>query len=240
MTGADRGAEARRLGRTAVEIRRLSSWNGRGVSDDLRWGGGDGGRLRCFSWVVPDGCEERSPADGNHCVLVSAVPPDDAYDFDAEALAHLDSVYRVAVWLSGSPDEAQDLTQDTYERALRGREGFVRTNMRAWLLTILRHHFLNLRRRDRIVDKAPLEEAVAVDEPVPEVPIAVMRQDLQAALAKLSSDVRLPLLLADVEELSMTEIASTLGWPVGTVKSRLWRARRELGALLRDYGVARA
>ncbi|HKW93056.1 MAG TPA: RNA polymerase sigma factor [Methylomirabilota bacterium] len=184
-------------------------------------------------------CEGRSLADGTHRVLVSAVPPDGAYDFDAEALAHLDSVYRVAFWLSGSPDEAQDLTQDTYERALRGRKGFVRTNMRAWLLTILRHRFLNLRRRDRIVEKVALEDTAAVDEPVPEVPITVMRQDLQAALAKLSSDLRLPLLLADVEELSMTEIASTLGWPVGTVKSRLWRARRELGALLRDYGVAR-
>ncbi len=170
---------------------------------------------------------------------MGAVLPDDAYDFDAEALAHLDSVYRVAFWLSGSAAEAQDLTQDTYERALRAREKFVRTNMRAWLLTILRRHFLNVRRRERLVDEVALEEAVAVDESVPEVPITVMRQDLQAALAKLSNELRLPLLLADVEELSMSEIASTLGWPIGTVKSRLWRARRELGALLRDYGVAR-
>ncbi len=167
------------------------------------------------------------------------MPPDEAYDFAAEVLAQLDSVYRVACWLSGSTDEALDLTQDTYERALRGRAGFVRTNMRAWLLTILRHHFLNVRRRERLVEMAPLEETLAIDEPVAEVPITVMRQDVQAALAKLPSDLRLPLLLADVEELSMTEIASTLGWPVGTVKSRLWRARRELGAFLRDYGVAR-
>ncbi len=165
--------------------------------------------------------------------------PNDAYDFAAEALAHLDSVYRVAFWLSGNLAEAQDLTQDTYELALRARDRFVRTNMRAWLLTILRHHFLNVRRRGRIVEEVPLEEAIALEEPVPEVPITVTRQDLQAALAKLASELRLRLLLADVEEMSLAEVASILAWPLGTVKSRLWRARRELAALLPDYGVAR-
>lgn len=163
----------------------------------------------------------------------------DAYEFETEALAHLDSVYRVALWLSGNPAEAQDLTQDTYERALRARHGFVRTNMRAWLLTILRHRFFNLRRRSRIVQEVDLDEATTLEEPVPEVPTSVMRQDLEAALAKLPSELRLPLLLADIEELGMAEIADALGWPVGTVKSRLARARRELGAGLRDYGTAR-
>jgi len=164
---------------------------------------------------------------------------DDVYDFETEALAHIDSVYRVALWFCGNPAEAQDLTQDTYERALRARHGFVRTNMRAWLLTILRHRFLNVRRRARIVEEVGLDEATTLEEPVPEVPTTVMRHDLEAALAKLSAELRLPLLLADIEELSMAEIATTLDWPVGTVKSRLARARRDIGARLRDYGTPR-
>lgn len=156
--------------------------------------------------------------------------------FELEALSHLDSVYRVARWRCGDPAEAQDLVQDTYELAFKARATFTRTNMRAWLLTILKHRFLNLRRRRRIVEEVPLSAAEAVQsEPVPDVPAGVIRRDVEMALAKLAPELRLPLLLADVEELSMTEIAEVLEWPIGTVKSRLWRARREIGSLLQEY-----
>lgn len=151
-------------------------------------------------------------------------------EFELEALGHLDSVYRVALWLCGDPVEAQDLTQDTYERALRAQAGFTRTNMRGWLLTILRNRFLNVRRQWTVRGETALEEAGgAATEAIPDVPPALVRRDVEAALARLPEGLRLPLVLADVEDLRMEEIAGALGWPVGTVKSRLWRARRELG-----------
>ncbi|MBI4271083.1 MAG: RNA polymerase sigma factor [Candidatus Rokubacteria bacterium] len=163
--------------------------------------------------------------------------PERDWDFEAEALGHLDSVYRVAVWLCGDPTEAQDLTQDTYERAFRARGGFVRTNMRAWLLTILRHRFLNVRRRHDIAAEVPLPEPETLTaSPLPDLPPGLVRGDIERALAKLPLELRVPVLLADVEELGMAEIAEVLGWPLGTVKSRLWRARAQLGALLEDYG----
>lgn len=154
-------------------------------------------------------------------------------DFEAEALSHLDSVYRFALWLSGNPAEAQDLTQETYERAWRARAGFTRTNMRAWLFTIVRRQFLNLRRHQGVMGEVALEEYDATA--VADLPVGVLRRDLEDALAKLGWELSAPLLLADVEELSMAEIADALGWPIGTVKSRLWRARVQLAALLRDY-----
>lgn len=157
-------------------------------------------------------------------------------DFDLEVLSHLDSVYRVALWLCGDPIEAHDLTQDTYERAFRARATFTRTNVRAWLLTILRHHFFNVRRRRALAAEVAIEEAERVPSgPVPELPSGLVRRDIEAALAELPQELRLPLLMADVEEMSMAEIAEALDWPVGTVKSRLWRARIRLGTLLREY-----
>jgi RNA polymerase sigma-70 factor (ECF subfamily) len=160
----------------------------------------------------------------------------DRAEFESEALSHLDSVYRVALWLCGDPTEAQDLAQDTYERAWRARPRFTRTNMRAWLLTILRHHFLNTRRRRSLAGEVPWEEVpVPPADPMPALPPGLVREDIQGALAKLPEDLRLVVVLADVEELPMAEIAAVLDWPVGTVKSRLWRARAHLAHTLSDY-----
>jgi RNA polymerase sigma-70 factor (ECF subfamily) len=164
------------------------------------------------------------------------VTASDPWEFEVEVLSHLDSVYRIALWLCGDPTEAHDLTQDTYERAFRARATFTRTNARAWLLTILRHHFLNVRRRRTIAREVDLDEAEALPgESVPDLPPGLVRSDIEAALGRLPLELRLPVLLADVEELSMAEIAQTLDWPVGTVKSRLWRARVQLGMSLREY-----
>lgn len=165
----------------------------------------------------------------------------DAWSFEAEILRHLDSVYRVALWLSGDPTEAHDLTQATYEHALRARPRFVPENPRGWLLTILRHVFLNVRRHQAIVVEVPLEDhEAAMATPIANLPPGLVRADIEAALDKLPGELRLPLLMADVEGLSMAEIAEALGWPVGTVKSRLWRARTRLGMLLREYAEGRA
>lgn len=158
------------------------------------------------------------------------------WEFEVEAVRHVDSVYRVALWLCGDPTEASDLTQDTYERAFRARSTYTRTNMRAWLFTILRHRFLNIRRHREVAGEVPLEEPDLAGVPsIPDLPAGLVRRDIEAALLKLPPELRLPLLLADVEELSMAEIAETLEWPEGTVKSRLWRARAKLGALLQTY-----
>lgn len=162
--------------------------------------------------------------------------PMDARDFEAEALAHLTSVYRVALWFCGNPEQAEDLTQETYVRALAARDRFARTNMRGWLLTILRNLYLNAARRRSLVTEVPLEDSGDFPvEAIRDVPAGLVRRDIEAALNKLPQELRLLVLLVDVEELSMAEIAELLGWPVGTVKSRLWRARTMLSQLLSDY-----
>lgn len=165
----------------------------------------------------------------------------DAWDFEAEALTHLTSVYRVALWLAGNPATAEDLTQETYARALGARERFARTNMRGWLLTILRNVYRNAARHRALAGEVPLEDPGDFPvEGIRDLPVGLLRRDIEAALDKLPEELRILVLLADVEEFSMAEIADLLGWPVGTVKSRLWRARGILSQLLWEYGGGQA
>ncbi len=156
-------------------------------------------------------------------------------DFEKLALPLLDSLYNFARWLSGDADEARDLVQETFVKALKGFGSFQQgSNFRAWMFRILRNTFLTSRtglerRNTTQEDESGLEEAV-VDHETPEVTL-LRRTDtelMRKAIAQLAPAFQEVLLLADVEEMKYQEVADTLSIPIGTVMSRLARARKQL------------
>ena len=174
-------------------------------------------------------------------------------EFEAEALIHLDSLYAHALRLTRSPSDAEDLVQDTFVRALRFYERFERgTNLKAWLLRIQFNSFVNKYRRN--VKEVSAGEAMS-HEPATESTLGrgplqalldphgaaiapILAQEIQAALAKLPEDHQTVVILADVEELSYKEIAEVIGCPIGTVMSRLHRARKALQERLSEQAEA--
>ena len=167
-------------------------------------------------------------------------------ELPAEALTHLDGLYNLARWLVRDPAEAEDLVQETYLRALRGVHQFqAGTNLRAWLFQILRNTFFTQhRRRNRepaAVDPDVLDAmathrgAERGGESPSGTADGTLSTDLRTALEQLPEEYRAVVLLADLEDFTMSEVADILGRPVGTVKSRLFRARAILRDLLRDY-----
>jgi RNA polymerase sigma-70 factor, ECF subfamily len=156
-------------------------------------------------------------------------------DFEKLALPLVDPLYNFARWLSGDPDEARDLVQETFVKALRALGSFQEgTNFRAWMFRILRNAFLTSRtglerRMTEQEDEAGLEEAVVtLDTPESAVIRRADTEMVQQAIAKLAPNFREVLLLADIEEMKYQEVADTLGIPIGTVMSRLARARKQV------------
>ena len=165
---------------------------------------------------------------------------DDA--FLQQALQHLEALHNLAAYLTRNGSEAEDLVQETYVRALRFSHRFQPgTHLRAWLFQILRNTFLTFYRRethqpmllDRDLEDG-LEEAPAGEAPDPAV---VTTLDLERALGELPEDFRSVLLLADLEGLALLEIGQIMDIPIGTVKSRLFRARRMVRRRLGDYRI---
>lgn len=167
--------------------------------------------------------------------------------FEQEALPHLDSLYRVALRLTGDPSQAEDLVQDTMLKAFRAwsqyRPG---TNARGWLLTILRNTFINLyrrRKREPVAMDLEAAEPQAIFRPAEENDpegsffSRIVDEKVLEAIDALPTEFREVLVLSDMEGLSYAEIADALGIPVGTVKSRLFRARRQLQATLYAHAV---
>lgn len=171
-----------------------------------------------------------------------ARPPDPERDaFEQEALQHLDSLYGAALRLTRSPSDAEDLVQDTYLKAHRFYDRFeAGTNLKAWLFRILTNTFINrYRRKTRErnvmdgIDADPVGEGVmsraamrALSSPVADAERTLLAREIQTALDALPEDYRVMILLADVEELAYKEIAEIVGCPIGTVMSRLHRARK--------------
>jgi RNA polymerase sigma-70 factor (ECF subfamily) len=166
--------------------------------------------------------------------------------FEAVVLPHLDAVYTAALRLAGNPDDAKDLLQDSILRAYRFFDHFVPgTNCRAWLLTILYNVFRNQLRRCSLHPVAPLaddfwaktEAEYAPDDKScnPEEIVAqrLIGHQLEIAINALPLEFREPMLLVDVQELSYAEVADVLKIPLGTVKSRVSRARSLLRTSLR-------
>lgn len=152
-------------------------------------------------------------------------------------------VYGAALRMCGKPDMAEDITQETMLRAYRTFDSFQPgTNCKAWLLTIMRSVFINLFHHDQRRPEAPLD-AMAPDAEVfattdDQVTAFIDRApapEIEAALAALPEDFRAAVVLVDIEELSYEEASQVLQCPVGTVRSRLSRARRLLYVALREH-----
>lgn len=152
--------------------------------------------------------------------------------FEALALPHMDAAYNLARWLSRSPSDADDIVQDAMLRAFRAFDGFRGGDIKAWLLTIVRNCWRSSGAAERRRGHTELDEDLAADGAGPEdtADAASRRRRLDAALALLPEEFREALVLREMEDMSYREIAEITGAPIGTVMSRLARAR----ALLRE------
>jgi RNA polymerase sigma-70 factor (ECF subfamily) len=156
--------------------------------------------------------------------------------FEALALPHMDAAYNLARWLSHSPADADDIVQDAMLRAYRAFEQFRGENIRPWLLTIVRNCWRNravdTRRRGHTPLPAEDDRALAFEGPDPEAEAARASDGrrLGAMIERLPEEFRTALILREMEDMSYREIAAATGAPIGTVMSRLARAR----ALLKD------
>ena len=180
-------------------------------------------------------------------------------EFEATALPFMGALYRAALRLTHGEDDAGDLVQETYLRAFRTFENFKPgTNCRGWLFTIMYSVFINDHHRKRRQgptvsidalegrfqhylassdDPATASTMVDVGTTAGGVGGARMNPEVERALRTLPDEFRLPMLLVDVDGLSYDEAAETLGCPVGTIRSRLYRGRRLLFAALKDYAT---
>jgi RNA polymerase sigma-70 factor, ECF subfamily len=161
---------------------------------------------------------------------------------DTTLLDYMDGLYAYAMVLSRNPALAADLVQDTYVRALRAMKSLrPDSNIKGWLFTILRNIWLNHLRHER---SGPKIAELDSDENLADLSTAtskdphelyvqkLQREQVRTAIQQLPLEFREVILLREYEELSYSDIASVLQCPVGTVMSRLARARTKLGSLL--------
>ncbi len=171
--------------------------------------------------------------------MSGAAPPS---HFEDLAMPLFDSLYNFAHWLTQNREEAEDLVQETYAKALKGFSSFrLGTNFRAWMFRILRNTFLTSRTGLKATATVPLESEeggpeLAVESVTPETILMdrLSQESVRGAMDQLPVNFREILLLCEVEEMSYQEIAETLSVPIGTVMSRLSRARKALGEQLRS------
>jgi len=162
-------------------------------------------------------------------------------DFEAVVLPHLDEAYNLARWLMRSPSDAEDVVQEAVLRALTYYASFRGGSARAWLLQIVRNTAYSMLRQRAAPETVPLDEdeAIHADEMAamlseagvsPEALLARVqaRRQLNSLLAELPVELRECVVLFELNQATYREIATITGVPIGTVMSRLWRARRML------------
>jgi RNA polymerase sigma-70 factor, ECF subfamily len=165
--------------------------------------------------------------------------------FEELAMPLFDQLYNFAHWLTQNREEAEDLVQETFVKALKGFSSFqLGTNFRAWIYRILRNTFLTSRQGLKATMTVPLdldedakgpESAIEHDTPETLLFARSSNESLQSAIDELPVHFREILLLCEVEEMSYQEISETLAVPIGTVMSRLSRARKTLRNQLRPH-----
>ncbi len=172
-------------------------------------------------------------------------PDDRKRRFELLALPHLDAAYNLARWLAGNGADAEDVVQDAYLRAFRYFDAWQGGNFRVWLLTIVRNSFMTWakeNRSPRIVYRSdpPTSDSVEIEEIVwghhprdPETLLleSIDSQTLTRLMERLPAEYREVLLLREIEDLTYKEIATVVSVPIGTVMSRLARARLALRRL---------
>jgi RNA polymerase sigma-70 factor (ECF subfamily) len=164
--------------------------------------------------------------------------------FEEMAMPLFGSLYNFARWITRDPHDAEDLVQETYLKALRAFASFrPGSNLRAWMFKILKHTYLNsrckLERRMTVnVDPDDDMSELAADHETPYTILAKSSDsdELRRAIGNLPKHFREVLLLCEVEDMSYQEIAEALSIPIGTVMSRLSRARRMLRANDTEHG----
>jgi RNA polymerase sigma-70 factor (ECF subfamily) len=186
--------------------------------------------------------EGRFAPEENAAVTAPAYPD----DFEATALPYLNELYRTATRAVGNAAEAGDIVQETYLQAWKSYHRFTPgTNCRAWLYKIMFHVIQHHRRKQRRFvavsvreDEPDLESTLRYEPPVPQT---LSDAEVLAALDRLPDRYRDVVLLVDVDELTYKEAAAALDVPIGTVMSRLSRARAtlrsELASTAAAYGI---
>jgi len=171
-------------------------------------------------------------------------------DFEKEAIPHMDSVYNFALRMTGDEDDADDLVQETFLKAFRFFDKFEKgTNCKAWLFRILKNSFINdYRKQNKEPEKVDYEdvqnfyETITADEVDSthyehDVFSNLLDDEISKAIGQLPEDFRTVIILNDIEGFTYEEIADFVDVPVGTVRSRLHRARKMLYSQL--YGYAK-
>ncbi len=176
--------------------------------------------------------------------------PFERKDFERQALSHLDSFYFIALKLTGRREDAEDVVQETYYKAFNNRNQLKDLEKcKVWLYRIMINVWKNwMTKRSKIVfpvDIEQWEESTSQYEdgnsqsyqmnPEEDLMQKELWRDVESAISQLPSNYRMALLLADIEGFSYKEISEMMEWPVGTVMSRLSRARSFLGRLLIRY-----
>ena len=172
--------------------------------------------------------------------------------FEKDMLPHTDVLYNYAFYLTGDSDKSQDLLQETYLKAFRFYDKFEQgTNAKAWLYRIMRNTYINeYRRLKRIPDVLEYDEQVSAYQMITPGPRdtndlrakidkQTLNDELATAISSLPEKFKSVVVLRDVEDLPYDEIAEALEIPVGTVRSRLHRARAILFDKLKGYAQAR-
>jgi RNA polymerase sigma-70 factor (ECF subfamily) len=161
--------------------------------------------------------------------------------FEQLAMPLFDRLYNFAHWLTRNREEAEDLVQETYVKALKGFSSFEPgTNFKAWIFRILRNTFLTSRTGLKAatvpLDLQDNDSALPVENETPETILIDRASEriMQEAIEELPVPFREILLLCEVEEMSYQDIAATLAIPMGTVMSRLSRARRALRSTVKE------
>jgi RNA polymerase sigma factor (sigma-70 family) len=179
---------------------------------------------------------------------VSASASDDCARFRGVVFPHLDAAYSLARWLTGNRPDAEDVVQEAPLRAFRAIDGFAGGSARAWVLTIVRNTAYSWLRKNRPAMVVTVEDLEAdeaahsvpgeADAETPELALIAKTdvEHLRAAIAALPAPYRETLVLRDIEGLDYREIAQTTQVPIGTVMSRLARAR---GRLISTIGQAK-
>jgi RNA polymerase sigma-70 factor (ECF subfamily) len=175
-------------------------------------------------------------------------------EFEAEALVHLDLLYNSAVQMTRNVADAQDLVQETFVKAYRFFDKFKRgTNCKAWLFKIMKNNYINaFRKRAKEPAKVDFEDVEAVLQAPPRPAIdtgdgrdikdvfeELVEDDVKQALDQLPIEFKMAVILSDIEGFSYQEIAEIMESPIGTVRSRLSRARRFLQDKLYDFAKQR-
>jgi len=171
--------------------------------------------------------------------------------FEKEALMHIDSLYNFSLYLTKNSDDAKDLVQETYYKAYKFFHQFQEgTSIKAWLFKILKNTFINLYRKKyrepEIIDYEKVESFIGLMKDN-NFDFAHLEEDnllnkflsdnVVSALNQLPDDFKTVVLLSDVEGLSYKEIADIVECPIGTVRSRLSRARKMLQKILLNYAL---